>query len=293
MPGDGAIMTAVDPEQMPERESGDLTLNYARSMHSLFMPCGYLGYRRIEIEGVTDEQWSALLTAIERCRLAREALYPEISASLDERIDGFYDELSALHESDPAVNTELEELNKQVDELETERAAIHAGILYIQLFDAGTEFFSMWRDGPRQILRPGLRYNETIFSREAELRNGQTTYGLELSAETLRYEWWHCHRVTAIALLNENPMTGGEDGFSCEPEPAEVDAATICFVVMAGPDPHFYAEGENELGYYVVRPDGTIEAYALIEEYALNGAKLPEGDLETYPLPQQEPEPTE
>lgn len=167
------------------------------------------------------------------------------------------------------------EIDQALDHFESKDRAFRNNRLYIQLFDAETIFCNERHDGTiAQRIRPGLRYNETIFSRETKYRH-HATYGQEFSQSALGYEWRRCHMLESIQLLNEEPMSGA---FMAEEQTAAVHAASVCFVVLVGPDPLPYAEDTNKLGYYVVRPDGTIEAYAL------NDARLPEQDIEEYPV---------
>lgn len=271
MPGDGAIMTKLESEEALKLEGTTLRLSYGFSRYQPLMFCGYLGYEKIDIQKMSDKQWNALQTATKKCKLAREKLYPVIQKDLEAERNRAVFGLDNDQDGPNATATaqaEIQRLGEAIRSLEDED-------IYIQIFDRNTQFCNRHKGKEAyQTIRPGLRYNETIFSREKSYRH-RATYGLHLSAAVLGYEWVSCSGVTPINLTNKEPFDGAEDDDSPS---AKADASSICFVVLAGPDPKPYAEAQNHLGYYVVRPDGSIEAYAL------NGAKLPEKDLAEYPM---------
>ncbi|MFK7789792.1 MAG: hypothetical protein AB8C95_09910 [Phycisphaeraceae bacterium] len=271
MPGDGAIMTVVEPNKPLKLDNGAVSMGYGFSRYQGLMLCGYLGYSQVDVNDVTDKQWAAIQTSISLCKTAREKMYPGLREQLEQELRQARIAVQELPDDVTDDHPEYE----RVEHLEDLVYTLKFKKIYIQIFDSDTLFCHRYADkAVFQTVRPGLRYNETIFSREKTYRK-HATYGQSLSTDALAYEWRACNRVKPVVLTNKTLFDGA---FDADNPPAQVDGSSVCFVILVGPDPMPYAEGENPFGYYVVRPDGSIEAYAL------SGAKLPEADIANYPI---------
>lgn len=275
MPGDGAVMTGIDDETPLALKDGTLTLPYEFSPTYGIMFCGYLGYEAALIKNVDNDQYQALKEAINACQAAKKQLFIDATLNLQKRLDDINKQLSNTEERLTPDKNETSRLTQEQYDIQRQLATIQSERVYIQLFDKNTAFCHTSHNGTvSQAFRLGLRYNDAIFRQEIKYR-GHPTYGQTLSDAALGYEWQVSNFLTPLEFLNKKPFDTTWDNDNSN---AEIAAQSICFVVLVTFDPDQHAEGEDQFGYYVVRPDGGIEAYAL------DGAKLPEKDLAKYPM---------